>query len=432
MKTRNSTQNHKPVFGTREWNDYSENFISGCSHDCRYCYAKAREVLYKRKTPQTWKLEEVNEAKLSRRFKQLDGKIMFPTSHDITPPHLQECMDFMEHMLIPGNELLVVSKPHLDCIKAICARFTDYKDKILFRFTIGSTDRSTLRFWEPNAPDFQERLESLKYAFECGFKTSVSCESMLDNNMDDLIGLTAPFVTDSIWLGKANMLMNRLQMNRENAPTTIAEAIRLMRIQTHAYIWGLYFRYKDNPKVKWKESIKKIVGLEIATEQRGKISINQLSNNCSIGRKTIMPKPFREVTVQPQIPAALVKKGELQVLKKFFFHQEVDQNGDKELYFFSHKYSGIAFDAAAEEISQDHMIKVFQKIIKRSKGRLEYVYLHAGDTCGEMEPDAFGGWVIFNRENSVETFSTWQAIERFKEAKESCDRRETKGFTPRS
>jgi DNA repair photolyase len=266
MTARKSNERCKAVFGTREWTDYSENFISGCSHDCRYCYAKAREIRFKRKTPQTWKLEEVNKTKLSARFKQLDGKIMFPTSHDITPPHLQECMDFMDHMLLPGNEVLVVSKPHLDCIKAICARFTDYKEKILFRFTITSTDSNILKFWEPNAPDFQERLSALQYAFEQGFQTSISCEPMLDNNMGDLISQTSPFVTDSIWLGKMNMPFERLQMSGENDLVTIAGAYQLIARQTDAYIWGLYFRYKDSPKVKWKESIKKVVGLEIATE----------------------------------------------------------------------------------------------------------------------------------------------------------------------
>jgi hypothetical protein len=134
--------------------------------------------------------------------------------------------------------------------------------------------------------------------------------------------------------------------------------------------------------------------------------------------------------VQPRIPAALVTKGQLQVLKKFFsyeevdksgekiyLHQEAEKNGEKELYFYSSKYSGIAFDATAEEISQDPMIKVFQKIIKRSEGHLQYVYLHAADSNSEMQADTFGGWVIFIRGNSVETFSTWQAIERFKETK---------------
>ena len=36
----------KQVFGTKEWAKYNENFISGCSHDCRYCYAKTMAMGY--------------------------------------------------------------------------------------------------------------------------------------------------------------------------------------------------------------------------------------------------------------------------------------------------------------------------------------------------------------------------------------------------
>jgi hypothetical protein len=32
------------------------------------------------------------------------------------------------------------------------------------------------------------------------------------------------------------------------------------------YILDLYSKYKDNPQIKWKDSIKKIVGIEIPIE----------------------------------------------------------------------------------------------------------------------------------------------------------------------
>ena len=191
---------------------------------------------------------------------------MFPTTHAITPAHLNECLLFLEHMLIPGNEVLVVTKPRLECIKPICERLVPFKNQILFRFTIGSTDSETLKFWEPNAPDFQERLASLQYAFQQGYKTSVSCEPMLDGNMDDLIRQTAPFVTDAIWLGKMNNLLYRLKLNGETDPETTQKAKDLKTMQSDENIRELYSKYKDNPLIKWKESIKKVVGLKVSTE----------------------------------------------------------------------------------------------------------------------------------------------------------------------
>jgi len=251
----------KPLFGTQEWAPYSENCVVGCAHDCRYCYAKAMAIRFKRTTPQDWKNEVLRPNILQKVFHKRDGRIFFPSSHDITPAHLSQCMTFLKNILIPGNEVLIVSKPHLDCIKAICAEFSGYKDKILFRFTIGSSDSNTLKFWEPNAPDFAERFESLKYAYEQGYHTSVSCEPMLDRNIGDVITQVSPFVTDSIWLGKMNHLGSRLAMNGENSPGNIKEAGRLMQTQSNELIWGLYFQYRNNPQIRWKDSIKRVVGL---------------------------------------------------------------------------------------------------------------------------------------------------------------------------
>jgi hypothetical protein len=88
---------------------------------------------------------------------------------------------------------------------------------------------------------------------------------MLDGNIDDLIRQTSPFVTDAIWLGKMNRLSYRQRLNGADDPITIARAEELTRKQSNGFIWGLYLRYKNNPKIKWKDSIKKVVGLAVAT-----------------------------------------------------------------------------------------------------------------------------------------------------------------------
>lgn len=259
--------NEKAVFGTQEWAKYNANCIRGCSHDCKYCYAKTISIRMKRGTPDSWKNEIANQDQLSKSFRKRSGTFMFPTAHDITPDHLDECILYLGNILEPGNDVLVVSKPHLECIKKICDQFPQYKDQLLFRFTIGSTDSAVLKFWEPGAPDFEERLAALKYAFDMGYKTSVSCEPMLDGNVDDLIAKVSLYITDSIWLGKMNHPGVRLAMNKINDPETLATMRQLMSIQSDERILSLYFRHKDNPQIKWKESIKKVVGLEIPTEK---------------------------------------------------------------------------------------------------------------------------------------------------------------------
>lgn len=255
------------VFGTYEWAESNANFINGCKHDCKYCYSKAMAVRFRRKTPRNWKTEKIRKSSLKKKVNKTKGTIMFPSSHDIHPDQLDYSIEFLGNLLKPGNRVLVVSKPHLECIQTICDEFEEYRDSILFRFTIGSSNTNTLKFWEPGAPSFEERLAALEWAHNKGFQTSISCEPMLDNDIDDVIEETIPYVTDAIWIGKANSLLRRLKVNGWDDYKTIDKANELINWQSDSNIIGLYRRYEDNPKIKWKESIKSVIGLTIPTQK---------------------------------------------------------------------------------------------------------------------------------------------------------------------
>ena len=265
--TKSSDHSTKKIFGTGEWASSNLTFISGCQHDCLYCYAKAMAIRFKKKTSSNWKNENIRINDFQRKINKRKGRIFFPSSHDITPQHLDYSIQFLSKILTAGNDVLIVSKPHLECIKKICDQFPQFKSNILFRFTIGSTNSETLKFWEPNAPDFNERLESLKYAYNNGYQTSVSCEPMLDNNVEDLIEKTIEYVTNSIWLGKANRLKSILGMNGHLDEITIKKADELISLADDSRIRDLYARYMDNPKIKWKESIKKVIGIPLLEEK---------------------------------------------------------------------------------------------------------------------------------------------------------------------
>lgn len=258
-------KNKKQVFGTYEWAVENANYISGCSHNCKYCYSREMAIRFKRKTTKNWEIEEVNKKQLEKKAKKVEGVIMFPSSHDITPKNLINTIRFLDKLLKADNEVLIVSKPHLSVIKAICEEFSNFKSKILFRFTIGSNNSETLKFWEPNAPDFEERKNCLKYAFNNGFSTSVSCEPMLDDNIKELVEELNPYITNSIWLGKMNFLHRRLKMNGINDKETLDNANQLIDIQSDERIKKLYAQLSSNQKIKWKESIKKVVQIEIST-----------------------------------------------------------------------------------------------------------------------------------------------------------------------
>ena len=265
--TTNNTTAIKEVSGTREWCTSEVNIIQGCINNCLYCYASAMSAQYRRTTPASWGTEVVNEKRLKKGYSKRKGRIMFPSTHDISVTNLQHSVDTLRKILIKGNEVLIVSKPHFDVIERLCEEFKDYKQQILFRFSIGSTDSTVLAFWEPNAPDYFERKKCLEYAFEQGFETSVSAEPFLDEHPDKLVLDLQDYVTDSIWIGKANMLKSRLKMNGHTSNIVAQKADELIEIQSDENVRLLYDKLRGNSKVKWKESIKKVVDIARPTER---------------------------------------------------------------------------------------------------------------------------------------------------------------------
>lgn len=257
------SKHKKCIRGTQEWAVKDFNIVTGCLHNCRYCYARGIALHYNQIEKDEWPLERIRVKDVFiRHRKKYDGQIMFPSSHDITPIHLDACITKLKNLLIPGNRVLVVSKPHMECIEMICELLWDFKSQILFRFTIGACDDRILSYWEPNAPAYAERKQCLRYAFNAGFQTSISVEPMLDSaNIDALVSELLPYVTHSIWIGK----MNHLEGFRKGSDMVLRQAIdRIKRGQTNRIIKSIYRRYKDNPMIRYKAEIKKIVGIPLA------------------------------------------------------------------------------------------------------------------------------------------------------------------------
>ncbi len=266
VPTMNKTMN-KPAHGTQEWASHNHNIQSGCPNGCLYCFAQCMAIRFGRHTPDSWLNPEVIKPKVVKRFGRKSGRIMFPTSHDIDSINLDDCLTVLTGMLKAGNDVLIVSKPDLKCIRRLCDHLKPYKRQITFRFTMGSADDAVLKAWEPHAPPFSERLASLKHAYDAGFQTSVSCEPMLDANIHEVIRRAKPYVTDSIWLGVANRLRGIIAINCPGDAKAKRLAEALIGVMSEDFIRALYARYSKDKMIKWKDSIKKVVGLERPTEK---------------------------------------------------------------------------------------------------------------------------------------------------------------------
>jgi len=87
---------------------------------------------------------------------------------------------------------------------------------------------------------------------------------MLDDNIDAVIKKVSKYVTETIWLGKANGLIGvtgkgRLEFNGVATPKVIKKAKQLIDWQSDDKIIALYNKYKHEPKIRFKESIKRVL-----------------------------------------------------------------------------------------------------------------------------------------------------------------------------
>ncbi len=242
--------------GTHEWAEKTVNCCTGCSNNCRYCYGRQMAVRFRQVKEEEWPLMRIRQHDVDRKHRNYGEVVMFPSSHDITTGNLDACRTVLSNLLAAGNEVLVVSKPELACIIALCETCSDYQNKVLFRFTIGAMDNGLLSFWEPGAPSFEERREALKFAFENGFQTSVSVEPMIDaDNVTDLVADLLPFITETIWVGKMNYLG---RIKSDSAET--ADAIEQVKTsQADDRILDIYNSLAGIGQIRWKESVRNIV-----------------------------------------------------------------------------------------------------------------------------------------------------------------------------
>lgn len=258
MKVSDHAKQREITSGTREWADHNVNCIKGCSNNCRYCYAKMMAKRFGRCTEATWKDMVVNDKAVTARYGKYKGRVMFPSSHDIidTPKVIEACFTVLTKLLKAGNETLITTKPNLSVVKKVIRQFQTFDEQIQFRFTITSMNDKSLSFWEPNAPTYEERLESLKYAYKKNFKTSVSIEPFLDYNPQDLVYALSPFVTESIWLGPMNYIHNHASPNGKGE---LYAGIRKNYEIEH--LWDIYRSLVDFPLIRFKDSMNNRLGI---------------------------------------------------------------------------------------------------------------------------------------------------------------------------
>ena len=244
--------------GTKEWAEVTENICRGCANNCLYCYAAHNANRFKLRERSGWQVEELTKRAEMRSYPARGGVVMFPSSHDITPYNLEAYIRVARLILAAGNRLLIVSKPRRECIWSLLSELREYKEQILFRFTIGTIHDNLSRFWEPGAPLPLERISCLAMACGSGFATSVSIEPMLGGSHGamSVVEAVREHVTETIWIGKMNKARLRVDIR---VPENAAAVERIEAMQDDMEIIKLYLAYRDDPLIRWKDSIKEVV-----------------------------------------------------------------------------------------------------------------------------------------------------------------------------
>lgn len=199
-----------------EFADFCINHVEGCSHGCRYpCYA----MMMKKRCGVISSYEDWTRPKIVENAPELLERELVRYQGRIKSVHLCFSTDPFMFGYDEIGELSLKIIKRLNSNNIPCTVLTKgiypkeiASDKELtmeneFGISLVSLDEDFRRDYEPNAARFEERIKSLRYLHEKGFKTWVSMEPYPTPNIirQDLLKiLEAVSFVDEIIFGRLN------------------------------------------------------------------------------------------------------------------------------------------------------------------------------------------------------------------------------------
>ena len=262
-------------FGTQEWVSVSVNTHLNCPFQCYYCYAY--NLISKWGSKYGLTEDEINNKILVRKeeekikFRVINHKdfvVMYPSMHDFIDDDVDFHIKFIKERILCHDkiQLLLVTKAPYTTIKAIAEELMEYKERITWRTTITSNDSTILEEYEPFAPSFEERIRTVRCLNELGYRTSVSVEPLLipkavkNNKFENVVNFINQLLSianNKIWIGFMNHIPKTKYHGKDITPELKKLFGRIDDFNKGDWIERIVHHFYSNPRIYWKESIKK-------------------------------------------------------------------------------------------------------------------------------------------------------------------------------
>jgi len=192
--------------------DYCINCYTGCSHGCRYCYARFMKKYTKHSEPWGEFVDvKINAPDVLRRelYKKPKGSVFLSSVCDAYQP-LEEKYRLTRKVLM---ELLREQWPIVVQTKSpLILRDLDllkqFKD-VEVGFTVTTLDEDVCKTFEPRVSHGEERVQALKQIHKAGIKTYAFLGPMfpilIEKELDKMIKTLAEIPVDYIWIDKLSI-----------------------------------------------------------------------------------------------------------------------------------------------------------------------------------------------------------------------------------
>lgn len=245
---------YQPKGKAAEYAKYAVNFYVGCSNDCDYCYCKRGLLGHAmgKPTPTLKKCFD-GHSPYGVFVRELHEHIVQLRKHGLffsftTDPLLPETQDLTNAAVLyavnQGVPCKILTK-RADF--KVLDSFYPFQHLIAYGFTLTGMDAMEL-----HASSNQERIDTMKYLHNRGFKTFASIEPVID------LGKSLQMIYDSLDgcdLYKIGLLSGKRQYTREEVSAFVRDVN--CAIDTYNYM----HHHRPCVRVYWKDSVIEYLGL---------------------------------------------------------------------------------------------------------------------------------------------------------------------------